>query len=512
MHGTYSSASWDISAELTDLVQAEELANRGRFCGTIHTHPAGTPDPSQQDLAATQRAIAANPAITSLLVCIVTAGEPRPTDVSVGTGFRMSIHVATRAPNDVIRVTRARAVVLPIAQDLHDAGMGDLPAGVAMHVEGLSVLAFPIPAGSSIESLAMVGFASAYPVAAPLFGTLADSQLTRAESPAWSPDRSRPQQLRAALASLASVAPHGQLDRVEPLAGRLSAKSVLIVGLGSVGSRFLDDLVRAGVGSFVLVDDDLVEAPNLARTTYTAADIGTPKVEAARRSAEAVNPAVRISAIPSKVQEVPDLLDLCDSVDLVIAASDDPPGQAHLSHHAYASGTPLVSVSLYKRAAAGEIVLSVPAYDTPCLSCAIGGFVSDEHPDQDYGTGRLVGELALGPAIHLVCEQAALLTIGLLAGPDRPAGSPVTELLAGNRSFAMVSSTPEWGVFKDVFAPLRKYQFAPQSIWPMVTRNSECPVCGDQRQQPDQMIGDRVAGVISRLRQQHGDSSVAQEA
>jgi hypothetical protein len=46
--------------------------------------------------------------------------------------------------------------------------------------------------------------------------------------------------------------------------------------------------------------------------------------------------------------------------------------QALLAHHVYAVGIPLVACALYKAAAAGEVVISVPAAESACWSCAVG--------------------------------------------------------------------------------------------------------------------------------------------
>ena len=99
--------------------------------------------------------------------------------------------------------------------------------------------------------------------------------------------------------------------------------------------------------------------------------------------------------------------------------------QALLAHHAYAAELPLVACALYKKAAAGEVVLSVPAARTACWWCAVGaGTPSDSYrPGRDYGLhGRLAGESALGPSIHLVAGVAASAALGLLAGPRSQAG------------------------------------------------------------------------------------------
>ena len=59
---------------------------------------------------------------------------------------------------------------------------------------------------------------------------------------------------------------------------RLAGASVLIVGLGGLGSAAAPCLTGAGVGRIGLADPDVVSESNLQRQTlYTEQDVGRPK-------------------------------------------------------------------------------------------------------------------------------------------------------------------------------------------------------------------------------------------
>src|SRR5664279_890129 len=75
---------------------------------------------------------------------------------------------------------------------------------------------------------------------------------------------------------------------------KLKAAKVLIIGSGGLGSPALLYLTAAGVGTIGIVDFDVVDDSNLQRQVlFDIHEIGKPKVEAARRRLEALNPHTR---------------------------------------------------------------------------------------------------------------------------------------------------------------------------------------------------------------------------
>ena len=76
---------------------------------------------------------------------------------------------------------------------------------------------------------------------------------------------------------------------------KLKAGSVLIVGLGGLGSPLAMYLAAAGVGRIGLVDFDRVEVTNLQRQVlYGENDLGRDKVEAAAERLREINPHVHL--------------------------------------------------------------------------------------------------------------------------------------------------------------------------------------------------------------------------
>lgn len=88
--------------------------------------------------------------------------------------------------------------------------------------------------------------------------------------------------------------------RTEGLLGKeallkLKSKTVMVLGLGGVGSFCVEALARTGVGHLILVDHDTIELSNLNRQLLATMDtIGMPKTETMKERVHQVNPEVRV--------------------------------------------------------------------------------------------------------------------------------------------------------------------------------------------------------------------------
>lgn len=79
---------------------------------------------------------------------------------------------------------------------------------------------------------------------------------------------------------------------------KLAAAKIAIFGIGGVGSYVAEALVRAGVGKFVLIDDDTICLTNVNRQLHaTTKTIGQLKVDAMRQRMLDINPLAEIEAV-----------------------------------------------------------------------------------------------------------------------------------------------------------------------------------------------------------------------
>src|SRR4051812_43254439 len=148
---------------------------------------------------------------------------------------------------------------------------------------------------------------------------------------------------------------------------KLKASSVLIVGVGGLGSPLALYLAAAGVGRLGLVDGDTVEASNLQRQVlYAEADIGEPKVKAAAARLRAQNPHIEIAALAGKLGE-DNAIGLIRGYDLVADCSDNFATRYVVSDAAALLGKPEVygAVSRFT----GELSVFDIKGGFPCYRC-----------------------------------------------------------------------------------------------------------------------------------------------
>ena len=104
---------------------------------------------------------------------------------------------------------------------------------------------------------------------------------------------------------------------------RLKASRVLLVGAGGLGSPLGFYLAAAGVGTIGIVDFDVVELTNLQRQIlHTTNDIGTRKLESARRAIHDLNPHVTVVGHEVRLSSE-NALEILADYDIVVDGTDN---------------------------------------------------------------------------------------------------------------------------------------------------------------------------------------------
>ena len=106
---------------------------------------------------------------------------------------------------------------------------------------------------------------------------------------------------------------------------KLKEAKVLVIGTGGLGSPLLLYLTAAGVGTIGLVDFDVVDRSNLQRQVlYSVEDVGTPKVEAAKKRLQTLNPNVTFITHNTKIT-ADNALEIIRQYDVVADGTDNFP-------------------------------------------------------------------------------------------------------------------------------------------------------------------------------------------
>ncbi|HFK2920415.1 TPA: molybdopterin-synthase adenylyltransferase MoeB [Stenotrophomonas maltophilia] len=127
---------------------------------------------------------------------------------------------------------------------------------------------------------------------------------------------------------------------------RLQQSRVLVLGAGGLGAPAGFYLAAAGVGYLRFADHDRVERSNLHRQiVHTEASVGQLKVDSARERLLALNPSIKVEAVPERVtsENVDALL---EGVDVVLDGSDNFPLRYLLNDACIKYAMPLVYAAI----------------------------------------------------------------------------------------------------------------------------------------------------------------------
>ena len=173
---------------------------------------------------------------------------------------------------------------------------------------------------------------------------------------------------------------------------KLLDSRVVLLGAGGLGAPVSLYLAAAGVGTLVLVDDDVVDLTNLQRQIVHATDaVGRPKVDSAAETLARVNPGVVVERREQRLTRE-NAAEILAGASVVVDGSDNFETRFVLNDACRAAGIPLVSGALSRFE--GQLTTILPGADQPCYRCLF-----PDIPD---------------PALTPRCEEAGIL--GAVAG------------------------------------------------------------------------------------------------
>ncbi|MGD8785402.1 MAG: molybdopterin-synthase adenylyltransferase MoeB [Thioalkalispiraceae bacterium] len=192
---------------------------------------------------------------------------------------------------------------------------------------------------------------------------------------------------------------------------KLLDSSVLIVGMGGLGSPIAMYLAAAGVGHLIIADFDQVDLSNLQRQIlHSTEDIGKDKVDSAYEALHKLNPEVVVTRFKQQLT-TDNLNDLVPQVDLVIDGCDNfatrfAVNQACVQHH-----KPLVSGAAIRFE--GQIsVFPNDGQGFPCYQCLYKDEGEEEQTCSENGV--------LAPVVGMIGSMQAIEAIKVLLNIGEP--------------------------------------------------------------------------------------------
>jgi adenylyltransferase/sulfurtransferase len=197
---------------------------------------------------------------------------------------------------------------------------------------------------------------------------------------------------------------------------KLLSSSVLVVGVGGVGSPVAYYLAAAGVGRIGLIDPDQVSLSNLQRQIlHSTADIRKKKVESAKEKLQQLNPDITIDAFSQRLEQG-NARELVKDYDVVVDCADGLEPKYLLNDVCLELKKPFIYGGV--RGFTGQLTTFLPG-EGPCFRClfpsdSVGIFIDAA----EYGVlgvvPGVIGCLQAAEAIKILLGVGNLLTGRLL--------------------------------------------------------------------------------------------------
>jgi len=224
---------------------------------------------------------------------------------------------------------------------------------------------------------------------------------------------------------------------------KLLDSRILLIGAGGLGSPASLYLAAAGIGTLGIVDADIVDETNLQRQIAHSLDtLGTPKVESAKRTINALNPDVDVVMYRERLTSENIDRILADRWDLIVDGADNFPTRYLVNDASVWHGVPVVHGSIYRFE--GQVTVFKP-FDGPCYRCLF-----PEPPPPELAPSCAEGGV-LGVLPGIIGSLQTNEAIKLAAGIGEP--------LVGRLLLFDALATE----FNEV----------------RIERRADCPVCGD---------------------------------
>ena len=104
---------------------------------------------------------------------------------------------------------------------------------------------------------------------------------------------------------------------------KILSSSILIVGVGGLGCPAAENLVRAGIGTIGLIDNDIINLSNIHRQSlFSSKDVKKSKVNVAAKKLKEINPLTKINTYKSNLNKN-NIEKIIKNYEIIIDGSDN---------------------------------------------------------------------------------------------------------------------------------------------------------------------------------------------
>ena len=158
---------------------------------------------------------------------------------------------------------------------------------------------------------------------------------------------------------------------------KILSSKILVVGVGGLGCPAAENLVRAGIGTIGLVDNDIINLSNIHRQSlFTSKDIKKSKVSVAAKKLREINPSTKIKTYKSRLNKN-NIKNIIKDYEIIIDGSDNFKTKFLINDFCVKLKKKLVTGAISKFD--GHVfTFNFKKKKEPCLKCFYQGMPSDE--------------------------------------------------------------------------------------------------------------------------------------
>jgi adenylyltransferase/sulfurtransferase len=240
---------------------------------------------------------------------------------------------------------------------------------------------------------------------------------------------------------------------------KIKQASVLLVGLGGLGSPLAMYLAAAGIGRIGLVDNDVVDETNLQRQViYSYDQVGKSKLISAKERLQGINPHIRIDTYETFLTS-DNAIEICTPYDMIIDGTDNFSTRYLVNDVCVLLGKPNIHGSIFRFD--GQVSV-FDAKEGPCYRC-----LYPEPPP---------------PGMVPSCAEGGVL--GILPG--------IIGMIQATEAIKLALGTGDLLIGRLLIYDALRMKFRELKL----NKDPQCPICGDNPQIKKLIDYDAFCGVV----------------